>query len=66
MDTPLGMINLALDGKIEFLKKTNPWGKAEDDADDWQHQKPDPEGSARKLLQFVRARKAMPLPKKDA
>lgn len=26
LDTPLPQIELALDGKIDFLKKTNPWG----------------------------------------
>jgi hypothetical protein len=68
MNTPLAMINLALEGKIDFLKKTNPCGSAKDDdaADDWQHQKPDPEGAARKLIEFVKAAKAKQLPKKEA
>lgn len=64
MTTPLTMINVALEGKIDFLKKTNPWGKAEDDADDWQSRPPDPEGTARKLIQFVQARKGKPLPRR--
>jgi len=66
MTTPLAMINLALEGRIDFLKKTNPWGSGKDeDADDWQHQKPDPEGAARKLIEFAKARKAKPLPTKQ-
>jgi hypothetical protein len=65
MTTPLAMINLALEGRIDFLRKTNPWGSAKDDEDDWKDQKPDPEGAARKLIDFVKARKAMQLPKKD-
>ncbi|MBY6265574.1 hypothetical protein EI613_27170 [Azospirillum sp. 412522] len=27
-DTPIPEIELALDGKVDFLKKTNPWGAA--------------------------------------
>jgi hypothetical protein len=27
-DTPIPEIELALDGKVDFLKKTNPWGSA--------------------------------------
>jgi hypothetical protein len=63
MTTPLAMINLALDGRIEFIGKTNPWGGS--DEDDWQHQAPDPQGAARKLIDLVQARKAMRLPKRD-
>jgi len=25
-DTPIPQIELALDGRVDFLKKTNPWG----------------------------------------
>ncbi|MGE4044458.1 MAG: hypothetical protein AB7F35_06370 [Acetobacteraceae bacterium] len=31
MDTPFSQITLALDGKIDFIKKTNPWGSGEDE-----------------------------------
>jgi hypothetical protein len=63
MDTPLAMINLALEGKIDFLKKTNPWGSAKDEDDvDLLDRKPDPQGAAKQLLAFVAAAKAKPLP----
>lgn len=66
MTTPLTMINLALDGRIDFLKKTNPWGSSETEAeDDWTRQKPDPEGAARKLVAMMKARGAKPLPQRD-
>jgi hypothetical protein len=69
LDTPLVQINLALKGKIDFLRKTNPWGSSEERAEepeDWRQQKPDPEGAARKLMAFVKAAKAKQLPKKEA
>lgn len=52
------MINLALEGRIDFLKKTNPWGSAKSE-DDWQEERPDPEGAARKLVALMKARKAV-------
>jgi hypothetical protein len=66
MDTPLAMINLALDGRIDYLKKTNPWGSAEDDqAEEFANRKPDPEGAAKALVAMIEARKPrrMPPPK---
>ncbi len=63
MDTPLPMINLALEGRIDFLKKTNPWGSAEDDAaDELANREPDPEGAAKKLVAMIEARKPRRLP----
>lgn len=61
------MINLALEGKIDFLKKTNPWGSSEEKPDDdWQKQKPDPEGAAKKFIAMMKARGAKPLPRKTS
>jgi len=64
LTTPLQQINLALDGKIDFLKKTNPWGSKDDDKDegDLMDKAPDPQGAAQKLLAMVKRRKAQPLP----
>lgn len=31
--TPIPQIELAIAGKIDFLKKTNPWGSGEEDAE---------------------------------
>lgn len=63
MDTPLPMINLALEGKIDFLKKTNPWGSDKDeDETELLDRKPDPEGAAKQFLAFVNAAKAKQLP----
>jgi hypothetical protein len=33
MRTSIFRIELALDGKVDFLKKTNPWGSGEDESD---------------------------------
>lgn len=30
-DTPIPHIELALDGKVDFLKKTNPWGSEKEE-----------------------------------
>jgi hypothetical protein len=67
MDTPLSMINLALEGRIDFLKKTNPWGSsAEDKAEEeFANRKPDPEGAARQLQAFFAALKPRQLPKRE-
>lgn len=63
MDTPLGMINLALEGRIDFLKKTNPWGSAEEDtAADFASRKPDPQAAAQALVAMIQARKPKQLP----
>ncbi len=31
MSAPIGQINLALAGKIDFVKKTNPYGSSEEE-----------------------------------
>ena len=62
MDTPLARIYLALEGKMDFLRKTNPFRTKEDIEDDRIREgKPDPESMTR----FFHALKAVaePLPK---
>ncbi|MBB4265196.1 hypothetical protein [Roseospira visakhapatnamensis] len=34
MTVPVPYILLALDGRVDFLKKTNPWGSSEGDSPD--------------------------------
>jgi hypothetical protein len=66
MTTPLAAINLALEGKIDFLKKTNPWGSADDEAEtDFASRKPDPEGAAKAFIAMIEARKPKPMPAKE-
>lgn len=67
LTTPLQQINLALEGKIDFLKKTNPWGsKEEEDDGDLMNKAPDPAGAANRLVQFVKNSGAIRLPTKKA
>lgn len=65
---------MALDGKIDFLKKTNPWGSGEegpkgtpaageyaetaDKPPDLLSRPPNPEFAARKLMDIVKRRQA--------
>lgn len=57
------MIDLALEGRIDYLKKTNPWGSAEDNAaEEFANQKPDPEGAAKKFAAMIAALKPRQLP----
>ena len=66
LTTPLQQINLAMEGKIDFLKKTNPWGSKEDEEQeqDLMKRAPDPEGAARSLVALVQRKGAIVLNKK--
>ncbi len=65
LSTPLQQINLALDGRIDFLKKTNPWGTQEEPEEtDLMKKAADPEGAAKELIAFVKRRGAQALPAK--
>jgi hypothetical protein len=65
LDTPISQINLALAGKIDFIKKTNPWGSSED-AEDGRSisQATSPDRVADAFQTFVKAVGAKPLPVK--
>jgi hypothetical protein len=41
LKTPISQILLALDGKVDFLKKTNPWGGGEEEKVPQKGQAPD-------------------------
>lgn len=67
LDTPLSQINLALAGKIDFLKKTNPWGSKEDaDESGVISRASKPEDVPGAVRAFVEAIGAKPLPKRKA
>ncbi len=54
----ISQIELAIEGKIDFVKKTNPWGKSEDEKkeDELLEEPSDPEMAMNKLLQMVKRR----------
>jgi hypothetical protein len=67
LDTPLSQINLALAGKVDFLKKTNPWGSKEDtDESGVISRATKPEDVAGAMRTFVEAIGAKRLPKRKA
>lgn len=51
---------MALDGKIDFIKKTNPWGPPKEDEEDKRLAEApnDPKFAMEKLLGFVRRKQA--------
>lgn len=55
--TPISQIELALAGKIDFIKKTNPFGGGETEEDKMAkrlaEQRPDPDAAARQIMHFV-------------
>lgn len=60
LNTPVGQIELALDGKMDFLKKTNPFGSSKEDEDDKRlaEASTDPKVGMQKLLNLVKRRQA--------
>lgn len=61
LDTPISHILLALDGKMDFIKKTNPWGSGKDKEEEAELTKlkesqPNAELAAQQLLGFVKRR----------
>ena len=58
LNTNICQIELAIEGKIDFVKKTNPWGQSEEEKseDELLNAPPDPEKAMKKLLQFVKKR----------
>ncbi len=72
LDTPMGLLHLALEGKFEFLRKTNPWRSQEDiDAEQRAEEMaevasrgPDEEGMAAVFASLVSV--AKPFPKRSA
>lgn len=67
LTTPLQQINLAMEGKIDFLKKTNPWGsKEEEEEQDLMKKAPDPQGAAMALVAFAKRAGAIVIPKKGS
>lgn len=59
LDTNINQISLALEGKIDFVKKTNPWGSGEEEKSDEERlreQTPNPELAMKQLLGAVAVR----------
>lgn len=59
MRTSIFRIELALDGKVDFVKKTNPLGSAEDDKPDEVPkpvEKPDPAKAGKVLMGFLKGK----------
>ncbi len=54
LDTPIPLIELALDGKLDFVKRTNPFGSADDKP---AAPPPDKGKVAQGLAAFLRGRK---------
>ncbi len=56
MTTTIGALQLAIEGKIDFVRKTNPWGSDEDNPDEKAkkllQEKPNPELAAKQLQAF--------------
>lgn len=58
LNTPIPQLRLAIAGKIDFLKKTNPWGSSDGDADAPQPQQhPDPARAAQQIMAALKSRR---------
>ncbi len=57
MSTPICQLRLALDGKVDFIKATNPFG-AGDDSTKPSDEPLDPERAAKRLMLMFRQRQA--------
>lgn len=65
LDTPLGQIRLALAGKVDFLRKTNPWRSKEDiDRERAEERGADPAGVAQTLLGIAATGRRLPVTRK--
>lgn len=52
-------ILLALDGKVDFIRKTNPWGSADEAAKEVLPEEPaDPVGAMKAIVAIVERRQA--------
>ena len=62
LSTPIPLIELSLKGKVDFIKKTNPFGSGEDTkASDLSKEPPNPALAARQLMGFFdRMQKGQP------
>lgn len=58
LNTPMGQIELALEGVVEFAKITNPFGSGEDKEGDMLKLPPAPELAAQQLMGFVKRKQA--------
>lgn len=59
LDANIAHIELALEGKVDFIKKTNPFGTGEKSDDENEQEKletqvPMPEIAARQIMDFVK------------
>lgn len=64
LNTPIGQIRLAIDGKIAFIKATNPFGGEEEKPkSDPLFPAPNPKAAMDAFLGFVKP-KAVPIPPK--
>lgn len=58
LTTTISQLEMAIEGKIDFVKKTNPFGSEEKEEDKILAQPSDPELAMRNLVNMARRRKA--------
>lgn len=57
LTTNIELINLALEGKLDFVKKTNPFGSGEESEEEkLKNQLPNPEMAAKQLIALAQRR----------
>ncbi len=57
LTTTISQIELAIEGKVDFVKKTNPFGNGKEDEEEKLLNEPgDPEMAMKKLLQMAKRR----------
>jgi len=59
LDANINNLEIAIEGRVEFVKKTNPWGKSKEDeeAEKLKETEMNPEKAAEQLLTMVVRRK---------
>ncbi len=58
LTTTISQIELAIEGKIDFVKKTNPWGKSDEEKEEEKilSEPPNPEIAMKKLMIMAKRR----------
>ena len=61
LTTTLVQLEMAIEGKVDFVKKTNPWGSKEEKSEEeiMQETVPSPETAAQQIIEMVKTRQMM-------
>ena len=59
LTSTISQLELAIKGKIDFVKKTNPFGSEEKEEDKILDEEPNPEAAMRQIVNMVKRRQSV-------